>query len=297
MGVGIYKINFNHLYYFLTIAEEGTIVAASKKLHMTQPALSQQLKSLELDLGKDLFERKGRKLVLNDFGFLVKDYATKIFRQSDEMLQALSSDQLHFSKTIRVGVLPWVPQSFIYDVIKPLLINPYLKINTQQGSIEDLTSELLSGNIDLAVTDAPYSGKGSKKLTNFRLKSEDIYCVGSKNLKLKGRFPEILRGKRLVNFPSQCLSSDKVNQFLDRKKIDFDLAGEFHNLSLSLELVQRGAALGFFPHSTIKDALKNKTLKSLGKLENGKFSYWILVSKKTGGESVVSQLIKELRLS
>ncbi len=63
----MYKINFNHLYYFLTISKEGSIVKASKKLHMTQPALSHQLKSLEIDLGKKLFDRVGRRLILRAY--------------------------------------------------------------------------------------------------------------------------------------------------------------------------------------------------------------------------------------
>ena len=51
----MYKINFNHLYYFLTISKEGSIVKASKKLHMTQPALSHQLRLLEEDLGNTCY--------------------------------------------------------------------------------------------------------------------------------------------------------------------------------------------------------------------------------------------------
>ena len=87
----MYKINFNHLYYFLMIAKEGSIVRASKKLHMTQPALSHQLRLLEEDLGKKLFDRVGRRLEINKNGELVREYATKIFRHSEEMLEFLKT--------------------------------------------------------------------------------------------------------------------------------------------------------------------------------------------------------------
>ncbi len=296
MGVPIYKINFNHLYYFLTIAQEGTIVAASKKLHMTQPALSQQLKVLELDLGRELFDREGRHLVLNDFGVLVKDYATKIFRQSDEMIQALSSDQLRFSKTIMMGVVPWLPNNFLYEAIKPLLINPYLQIHTLEGDLELLTQKLLSGDIDMILADSPYSGK-SRKVTSMRLLSEDIVCVAAKNLKLKGKFPKNLEDKRLLNFPGQCLSSDKVFQFLDRKKVDYELAGDLHALDLMLEVVERGAAVGFFPKSYIGPKVKAKTVKVLGNLEKLKFSYWAILSRDFSEQGILRDLVQELKKS
>lgn len=290
----IYKINFNHLFYFLTIAQEGTIVAASKKLHMTQPALSQQLKTLELDLGKELFDRQGRRLVLNDFGEMVKDYATKIFRQSDEMIQALSSDQVQFKKTLKIGVVPWVPKTFLYEVIRPLLINPYLQVVTTEGGLNKMAKDLLSGDVDMVLSDSPYGGK-SKKLSNVRLRSEEIVCVAARKLKLKGDFPQVLEGKRLINFPENCLSSDKVYQYLDRKKVDYDIAGDFHALELMLEVVERGAAIGFFPKSYISGPLKKKGLSELGTLEKMKFSYWAIVSKDLSEEGIVRDLMKEVR--
>ena len=64
----MYRINFNHLYYFLIISKEGSIVKAAKKLNITQPALSHQLRLLEEDLGKKLFDRVGKRLVINSDG-------------------------------------------------------------------------------------------------------------------------------------------------------------------------------------------------------------------------------------
>lgn len=81
--------NFNHLYYFWTIAHEGSIKKASQKLNLTQPGLSSQLKALETRFNKKLFDRKTRKLVLNDTGKIVLDYCSRIFNLSDEMELAI----------------------------------------------------------------------------------------------------------------------------------------------------------------------------------------------------------------
>ena len=59
-------LNYHHLLYFWTVARAGTIAAASKELHLSQPTISTQLKTLEESLGQKLFQRQGRKLVLTD---------------------------------------------------------------------------------------------------------------------------------------------------------------------------------------------------------------------------------------
>ena len=61
-------LNYHHLLYFWTVARAGTISAASKELHLSQPTISTQLKTLEESLGQKLFARQGRKLVLTDVG-------------------------------------------------------------------------------------------------------------------------------------------------------------------------------------------------------------------------------------
>src|SRR4051812_47716762 len=61
-------LNYHHLLYFWTVARSGTIAAASKELHLSQPTISTQLKTLEDSLGVKLFARQGRRLVLTELG-------------------------------------------------------------------------------------------------------------------------------------------------------------------------------------------------------------------------------------
>lgn len=72
-------INHYHLFYFKTIAEQGTVLGAAQKLHLGQPTLSAQLKQFEDTIGVQLFERKHKKLVLTEQGKVALDYAKNIF--------------------------------------------------------------------------------------------------------------------------------------------------------------------------------------------------------------------------
>ena len=64
-------LNYHHLLYFWTVAKEGGISKAAKKLHLAQPTLSSQIKKLESSVGAKLFDRSGRALVLTDTGQMV----------------------------------------------------------------------------------------------------------------------------------------------------------------------------------------------------------------------------------
>ncbi len=67
-------LNYHHLYYFYIIAMEGSISKASKKLHLGQPALSAQLKTLEESFGQKLFVRRNRSLFITDSGKIMRSY-------------------------------------------------------------------------------------------------------------------------------------------------------------------------------------------------------------------------------
>jgi len=77
--------NFHHLLYFWTVAREGSILAACKKLYVSQPTVSAQIRALERSLGQPLFARRGRRLELTDMGHVALRYADEIFTLGREL--------------------------------------------------------------------------------------------------------------------------------------------------------------------------------------------------------------------
>jgi LysR family transcriptional activator of nhaA len=73
-------LNYHHLFYFWTVARAGSIAKASQELRLAQPTISNQLKTLEGNLGVKLLERQGRRLVLTDAGRMVVREADDNFR-------------------------------------------------------------------------------------------------------------------------------------------------------------------------------------------------------------------------
>lgn len=71
------------------VARYGTLLAASEKLHITQPSMSRAMKKLEEIVGVELFEHKGNRLVLNEYGRIAAEYARRILDSQDEMVSRI----------------------------------------------------------------------------------------------------------------------------------------------------------------------------------------------------------------
>ncbi len=287
----MYKLNFNHLYYFLTIAKEGSIVKASKKLNMTQPALSHQLKLLEQDLGKKLFDRIGRNLSINEDGEAVRSYASKIFRHSEEMIQVLKSETTNYVKIIKIGTVPWLSKDQIYDFIKPLIASQHIRVEVYQKDLETLIKDIQSNRLDIILCDSPYSGR-SKKLQGHKVENDFIVCVASNKARFKGSFPKNIEGKKVITYSEASVMSEKIEHFLKKNQIGLNIVGAFTDTSLMKVAIERSSAIGFLPNSVVKQSIKSKSLKKLGVPENLKLSLWAITRKDYKKDGVIYSIIK-----
>ena len=117
-------LNYHHLYYFRTIAKEGSIARAARTLRLGQPTLSTQLKLLEDSLGRRLFERKNRALFLTEAGKICLEYADGIFRSGSELIQVLEDSSLSGRTDIKIGALDSVPKNLLVNLVRGLLKEP-----------------------------------------------------------------------------------------------------------------------------------------------------------------------------
>lgn len=92
------------LKHFVTLAQQGSFVRASRVLHMTQPALSRSIKSLEDDLGQLLFDRVGRRIELTPYGHDTLDRAQMLLNDAHGLLHSGKGLQSHDSGRLRLGL-------------------------------------------------------------------------------------------------------------------------------------------------------------------------------------------------
>lgn len=140
------------LRYFLAVAREENMTRAAETLHVTQPALSKQLKSLEEELGKKLFIRKSFSIKLTDEGMLLRNRAEDLIGMADKIekefisLNDITGGDLYF------GLAESYQISYLAREISRFKEHfPKLKYHITSGDTEQVAEKLDKGLLDFAV--------------------------------------------------------------------------------------------------------------------------------------------------
>ncbi len=128
-------IELYELRQFVTFAETKTLSEAAKLLHLSQPALSRNMKKLEEDLNIPIFERSKNKLTLNKNGEYVLELAKKVLSEADSLvLKARDFDRKN--RTITIGTCAPAPMWFLTPLINNLF--PHMPLQSEQDTEEKL---------------------------------------------------------------------------------------------------------------------------------------------------------------
>lgn len=159
--------DFRQLRYFIAVAEELSFTRAAQRLHLSQPPLSQQIQSLERDLGVRLFERSKRHVVLTGPGELFLEQARQILQQAEDARRQVGeaaagfSGHLRLAYTVSVSFHPALPQTLLRFGLKA----PNVHLLLDEMYTEPQFSALRAGQIDVGfVRDEPAHGDDAKAL-------------------------------------------------------------------------------------------------------------------------------------
>ncbi|MCM3766332.1 LysR family transcriptional regulator [Neobacillus niacini] len=140
-------IKLKQMEYFVTTVLSGSLTSASKKLFISQPALTKQLQQLEEELGCQLFYRKTTGLEITEAGKYLFENASKILNDVENLTEHMNT--FNQKNIIRIGALPSIGSHLLPALIPKL--SPKYKLEL---TIKDTTSQLVSlienGKIDLA---------------------------------------------------------------------------------------------------------------------------------------------------
>jgi len=142
-------MNFYQLKEIDTIARKGTISAASKILHTSQPALSRSVQRLEAELGQQLFERTRNHLELNDSGKIVVEYARMMLREERMMREELDT-LANRQRTLLVGTVAPTPVWRFTALTVERYPNTIIQLITLDD--DEALERLLNRSVDIAVT-------------------------------------------------------------------------------------------------------------------------------------------------
>lgn len=171
-------MDLKQLNYFVTVVAEGNISKASRKLHIAQPPLSNQLRLLEKELNCTLFERGSRSIELTEPGRLLYQRALNLLELADVTKKELKDYQTGANGTLRFGVVSSVVGTLLSDWIFSFRqSHPDIAFELFEANTYELLDQMKSNLIELAIVRTPFSDHSFECMP---LKEERLLAVGHK---------------------------------------------------------------------------------------------------------------------
>ena len=294
-------MNSKQLKYFLKTADKGSITAAAKALDIAQPAVSQQISSLEHELSVQLFERDFRGVRLTTSGEKFYLRAKSIVNQMSMAKSEIIDTEANPSGHISIGMTQAACNVLAIPLTQAIQKNhPNVELTLQYGTTHSINQWLSSGQIDLAITyENTYS---DKNFFSTPLIKEYIYLVVGTE-KNSDWYQELVKQDRIefkqlaefeIILPHQ---NDPIVQMLNRYETQTGVRiwskPNFGLLMTNLRYVTDGFGLMILPSSAIFHLEKTIQLKAIPIINPQITREVLLLNNTKKPSSIAMQMVSE----
>ena len=172
-----WKMELLQLKYFTAVVQAGTINGAARRLGMTQPPVSTQIRLLEKELGCTLFQRGSRSIELTEEGRLLYEHAIRILNMTKSAQDAVQDCHSAETGTLRIGVVSSLADFAVEKWFKGFSCRyPLVDFELSEGTTYELLDKLRSRLLDVALVRTPFSKRG---LETISLEPEEMLLIGT----------------------------------------------------------------------------------------------------------------------
>lgn len=290
-------INYHHLYYFKTIAEEGSVSKAAEKLLIGQPTLSAQLKQFEENLDIQLFYREHRKLIITEQGKVAFEYAKNIFNLGSEMYEVLQDRVQPHKQSLHIGALDSIPKQIVTQLTKRALALDSCQVTLSESDSDTLLRELSAHKIDLVLTNFLPSGTSSKGIFPRLVTKKNVSIYGTKKfLKLKKDFPHSLSGVPMILPTYDSKMRADLEHWAKLNNIYLNIIVESQDVAVKKLLATESVALLPAATHTVERQTLNGELVEIGKLRGVSEELYLLSAQRKIPNSVAEKLFETFKV-
>ena len=285
--------NYNHLRYFRAVAHEGSLTRTAQRLHLSQSALSVQIRKLEERLGHALFERRGRQLHLTEAGRIALDHADAIFAAGDELVATLEQTG-RSRQALRVGALATLSRNFQIGFLRPVLGRSDVEVILRSGGAGELLRALEALQLDLVlVNQAPRSDAAAGFVTH-RVAEQRLSLVGSASAVTEGRELTALLAEHAVILPTpENNLRAAFDALVERLGVRPQIAAEVDDMAMIRLLAREGIGLAVVPPIVIKDELEAGMLVEAAQLPGFAETFYAVTIARRFPNPLVHELLAE----
>jgi LysR family transcriptional activator of nhaA len=290
--IDLKRLNFHHLHYFWVVAKDGNLTRAAQQLHISQSALSSQIRHLENQLGHALFDREGRALRITEVGHVVLGYADGIFNLGRELISSVSGGEGQASQQLRIGAVATLSRNFLENFLRPVFEETQLLLVLESASLEELLERMRVHKLDLILSNRPVVPDVQHSWRCKRIARQPVCLVGppmKRNSKF--HFPRDLPNVKLL-LPGR--SSDIRTQF---ELLCEDLAvavrpyAEVDDMAMLRLLARDSGGVALVPEVVVQDELKFGVLQKYCELPKVVENFYSITTARQFQPSALKRLL------
>jgi DNA-binding transcriptional LysR family regulator len=290
----MHRMHSDDVRTFVAVVESGSISAAARELHLTQPAVSRRVKRLEEAIGANLIDRRKRPLALTDAGRVAIERCRRVVSATDE-LQELAKNESDLTREVRIGIahaLTEVAVTQPIDRIRDQCPNATVRLST--GWSHDLLARVRSGSLDAAVILLFQREGAPSSVVAHELAKEHLAIIASRSWRRRRYRARDFHDANWILNPEGCAARAELRRMLSRLHMPFRVTVETYNYELQLRLIARGRGLGLVPNRLL---MRSPTRPKLRILHASELTFplviWMIVGEVSSGAASLIDIFRE----
>lgn len=270
---------------FCDLVDTGSFTKAAAQNFVSQSAVSQQLRALEVRYGRRLIERSpGRALLLTEPGRVLYSEGKAILDRLRSLEQRLREDAPVMAGTVRVATVYSVGLHALPPYVKQFLhANPQVNVRVEYSRTDRVYEACLDGTIDLGIVAQPLR---RAKLEILPLRPDPlVLVVGPEHALARLRKVPLarLKNESFVAFERSVPTRRAIDRLLKDHHVSVSVVSEFDNVETIKRSVEAGIGVSILPENTVKNEVRARTLVAIG-FTDGPFTRSIGIIRRKGRE-------------
>lgn len=285
-------LNYHHLRYFRVIANELNLTRAAKKLNLSAPALSIQLKQLEESLGHSLFERGRGGLRLTEAGRLALDYAETIGRAGEELMDVMQHQGIGGRQVLRVGAVATLSRNFVMEFLRPALHLRDVEVVVRSGPMRELLPALHTHQVDLILSNQAARRDAETHWHSHLLAEQPVSLVGVPSWKKKRlAFPDDFRDVPVILPTLESNTRAAFDRITAAAGARPRIVAEVDDMALLRLLAREGQGLALVPPVVVRDEIESGVLVQTHRIPQIKETFYAITPSRRFPNPLVAKLV------
>jgi DNA-binding transcriptional LysR family regulator len=268
---------------FTAIAESGTFTAGALRVHITQAAISMQIKQMELELGAPLFVRAPRRVFLTEAGEALLERARRILREHDAAVAEIAELAGAERGRLRIGsASAMVSADPLPQILKELRErHPQAEVSIVSGTSEALVRQILAGELDMAFVSLPVEARGIQTEV---LSRDELIAIASPRHRLgKQRVISVftLAGEKLILGERGGNTRRLIDGLFEEAGVQPVVAMELSRLAAIKRMAEEEMGVGIVPSNSAREEVAAGRLVAWW-IEGAQINWELGLAKLTG---------------